>query len=324
MSRLTAVELRRLAARKVVWFALLGTAAIVLATLATVFFQARGIDLARAGMNQEYERIVADHQQWVAECQQEEALERRRTGDPSVDFGCADMAPPTVEEMYGQMPSLAEQYGVLLQGLVYPFAFLALVLGSTAVAAEFAHRTMGSWLTVEPRRTPVFGSKVLAPALASVPVTVTGLALVLVGVPAVFRWFRLDDGVTGSEWVDLGWTALRLVVVAVVAGALGAGAAFLVGHSGVVVGVIVGYLVLVEGMVGSALGGVQPYLLGRNISAFVQDGTEWEIYAGCTGFEECLPVRHSLSLEHGATVLAVLLGVVLLLAWARFRTADID
>lgn len=324
MSRLTAVEVRRLVARKVVWVALLGAAAVVVVTLATVFLQARDLDMARAGMNQEYDRIVADHEQWVVECRQEEALERRRTGDPSVDFGCADMQAPTVEEMYGSMPSLAEQYGFLLQGLVYPFAFLALVMGSTAVAAEFAHRTMGSWLTFEPRRTPVFGSKVLAPALAAVPLTVTGLALVLVGVPAIFRWFRLDDGVTGTEWVDLGWTALRLVVVAVVAGALGAGAAFLVRHSGVVVGVIVGYLVLVEGMMGSALGGVQPYLLGRNISAFVQDGVTWETWTACTGMEACEPVQHSLSLTHGAVVLAVLLGVVLVAAWARFRTADID
>lgn len=324
MIRLTVVELRRLAARKVVWVTVLGAAAVVLVTLATVFLQARDVDLARAGMNQEYERIVADHERWVAECQQEEALERRRSGDPSVDFGCADMRAPTVEELYGSMPSLVEQYGFLLQGLVYPFAFLALVMGSTAVAAEFAHRTMGSWLTFEPRRTRVFGSKVLAPALAAVPLTVTGIALVLVGVPAVFRWFRLDDGVTGAEWVDLGWTALRLVVVAVVAGALGAGAAFLVRHSGVVVGVIVGYLVLVEGMMGGSLSGVQRYLLGRNISAFVQDGVTWETWTSCSGFDGCEPVRHSLSLTHGAVVLALLLGVVLLAAWARFRTADID
>ncbi len=324
MSRLTGVELRRLAARKILWVTLVGALVIVVVTLATVFLQARDLDMARAGMSEQYDQVIADHERFLEQCQQEEAQERRRSGDPGIDFGCDDMQAPTIEEMFGSMPSLADQYRILLQGLVYPFAFLALVMGSTAVAAEFSHRTMGSWLTFAPRRTPVFVSKVLAPTLAAVPLTLAGIGLVLVGVPAIFRWFRLDDGVSGQEWVDLGWMALRLVVVAMLAGALGAGAAFLVRHSGVVVGVVVGYLVLVEGMVGSALGGVQPYLLGRNISAFVQDGTEWETYAGCTGFEECVPVSHSLSLEHGATVLAVLLAVVLLLAWARFRTADID
>ncbi|GGK69060.1 ABC transporter permease subunit [Ornithinimicrobium pekingense] len=324
MIRLTRVELRRLAARRIGWFTLFGVLAIVLVTLAGVFFQARDLDLARAGMNEDYAQVLADHERFEAQCLQEEALERRRTGDPAVDFGCTDMQPPTIEEMYGTMPSLAEQYGFLLQGLVYPFAFLALVMGSTAVAAEFSHRTMGSWLTFEPRRTPVVVSKIVAPALAALPVTVAGLALVLVGVPAVFRWFRLDDGVSGQEWVDLAWTAVRLVVVAMAAGALGAGAAFLVRHSGVVVGVVVGYLVLVEGMLGGGLSAVQPYLLGRNISAFVQDGTTWETWTNCTGFDGCEPVRHSLSMAHGATVLAALVGVVLLIAWARFRTADID
>jgi ABC-2 type transport system permease protein len=324
MTGLTGVELRRLAARKILWVTLVGALVIVIVTLATVFLQARDLDMARAGMNEQYDQVVADHERYLQECQQEEAKERRRTGDPAVDFGCTDMQPPTIEEMFGSMPSLAEQYRFLLQGLVYPFAFLALVMGSTAVAAEFSHRTMGSWLTFAPRRTPVFLSKILAPSLAAVPLTIAGIGLVLVGVPAIFRWFRLDDGVGGQEWVDLGWMALRLVVVAMLAGALGAGAAFLVRHSGVVVGVVVGYLVLVEGMVGSALGGVQRYLLGRNISAFVQDGTEWETWTNCSNFDGCEPVRHSLSLEHGATVLVVLLGVVLLLAWARFRTADID
>ena len=324
MSRLTRVELRRLTSRKVIWVTLVGVAVIVIVTVGTVFLQARSIDLARAGFNENYEQILADHERSVADCQQQEALERRQTGDASIDFGCDDFAPPTVEDMYGQMPSLFDQYTSLLRGLVYPFAFLALAMGSTAVAAEFAHRTMGSWLTFVPRRTPVFVSKVLAPVLAAVPLTLAGIALVLVGVPAVFRWFRLDDGVTGAQWTDLGWMAVRLVVVAMVAGALGAGAAFLVRHSGVVVGVVVGYLVLVEGMMGSALSSVQPYLLGRNISAFVNDGASWEIFTGCTGFAECVPTRYSISLTHGAVVLAILLAVVLVLAWGRFRTADID
>lgn len=324
MIRLTTVELRRLASRKILWVCILGAAAIVISVLATVYLQARTIDLARAGMLEEYDRIVADHERYVQECLQQEAQERRTTGDPTIDYGCEEGGPPTIEEMYGQMPSLAEQYTQLLQGLVYPFAFLALVLGSTAVAAEFAHRTMGSWLTFVPRRTPVFVSKVLAPMLASVPITLVGAGLTLVGVPVIFRWFRLDDGVTGQEWVDLGWMLLRLVVVVMVAAALGAGGGFLVRHSGVVVGVVVGYLVIVEGMVGSALSGVQRYLLARNISAFVQDGTTWEIWTDCDGINGCRSIEQSLSLEHGAMVLAVLLAVVLVVAWAQFRTADID
>lgn len=324
MTRMMRVELRRLVARKVVWVTLLGALAIVLVTLFGVYTQARQIDQARAGADTAYQQMVEDNDRMVAECEIEEGKERRRTGDPSIDFGCQQMQPPSIEEMYGRMPPLTEQYRMLLRGLVYPFAFLALAMGSTAVAAEFSHRTIGTLLTFEPRRTRVFLAKVLAPAVAAVPMTVAGLVLVLLGVPAVFRWFRIDDGMPAEDWRFLLWMALRVVAVAVLAGAFGAAAAFLVRHSGVVIGVLVGYLVLAEGFIGNMFTSVQSYLLGRNIEAFVNDGATWESWSHCTGFEECLPVRHTLSMTHGAVELAVLLAVVGVLAWARFRTADVD
>lgn len=324
MIRLLRVELSRLVARKVVWVTLVGAVAIVLVTLFGVYGQARQIDQVRSGADASYQQMVEETQRAVEVCKQEEAQERRRTGDPAVDFGCDQMAPPSIEEMYGQMPGLTDQYRALLRGLVYPFAFLALAMGSTAVAAEFSHRTIGTLLTFEPRRTRVFLAKVAAPAVAAVPMTVAGMVLVLLGVPAVFRWFRLDDGVPADDWRLLLWMALRVVAVAAAAGAFGAAAAFLVKHSGVVIGVLVGYLVLAEGFIGNMFMSVQQYLLGRNIEAFVGDGAQWESWDSCTGFEECVPVQHSITLTHGAVELAVLLAVVVLLAWARFRTADVD
>ena len=322
MTRLTLVELRRLVARKVVWITLLAAVAIVLTTLFGVFQQARSITEAMAGANEAYEQILEEHERSMEICQQEEAQERRRTGDPSVDLGC-EWEAPTVEDFYGQMPALTEQYRMLLTGLVYPFAFLALAMGSTAVAAEFSHRTMGTLLTFEPRRTRVFLAKVLAPAIAAVPMTVVGLTLVLLGVPAVFRWFGIDDGTAAQDWTSLLWMSLRVVAVAALSGAFGAAAAFLVRHSGVVIGVLVGYLLLAEGFIGNMFTSVQPYLLGRNIEAFVADGAQWETWTQCDTFE-CTPVTHSISLTHGAVELGILLAVVGVLAWARFRTADID
>ena len=324
MTRMLRVELRRLVARKVVWVTLIGAVAIVLVTVFGVYTQARQIDRARAGADTAYQQMVEDNERMIEQCKLEEAQERRRSGDPAVDFGCEQMQPPSIEDMYGQMPALTEQYRMLLRGLVYPFAFLALAMGSTAVAAEFSHRTMGTLLTFEPRRTRVFLAKVLAPAIAAVPMTVAGVLLVMVGVPAVFRWFRIDDGVPAEDWRFLLWMALRVVAVAAVAGAFGAAAAFLVRHSGVVIGVLVGYLVLAEGFIGNMFMPVQRYMLGRNIEAFVNDGAEWETWSNCTGFGECVPVRHTLSMTHGAVELAVLLVLVCVLAWARFRTADVD
>lgn len=324
MMRLTLVELRRLVARKVVWLTAAAAVVIVVVTLVGVFVQARQMELALSGADENYQQMVEDTERMIEQCQQEEAQERRRTGDPAVDFGCEQMEPPSIEDMYGAMPSLTEQDRMLLQGLVYPFAFLALAMGSTAVAAEFSHRTMGTLLTFVPRRTPVFVAKVLAPTLAPVPMTVAGVALVLLGVPLIFRSFDLDTGPDAVDWASLSWMGLRVVLVAMLAGALGAAAAFLLRHSGVVIGIAVGYLVLVEGIIGGMLPGLQPYLIGRNINAFVNDGATWDTWNHCTGFGECVPESHTITLTHGAVVLAVIAVVVILLAWARFRRADID
>ncbi|WP_122260629.1 ABC transporter permease subunit [Ornithinimicrobium cerasi] len=326
MTRLLRVELHRLIARKVVWLTVLAALAIGLLTVSGVFLQARSIDQARAGLNQDYEQMVEQVERDRESCQVEEERERRRTGDPSVDFGCEGIVVPTLEEMYGQMPSLNDQYRTLLSGSSYAFMFLALAMGSTAVAAEFAHRTMGSLLTFVPRRTPVFAAKVLAPALASIPHVLVGLTTLLLGIPAVFRWFRIDDAVTGAEWVSLGWMALRIITITMLAAALGAAAAFLVRHSGMVIGIMVGYLVLVETFVAGAGGGPLGKLaLTRNIAAWVQNGTVWESWPmSCGPFEECRPIRHELSFTHGAVELGLLLAVIMLLGWLRFRRSDLD
>lgn len=327
MIRLTRVELARLLARKVVLLTVLAAFAIGAVTVLGVFMQARSIDQARAGLNESYQQMIEGHDEAVEQCRVEENLERQRSGDASIDFGCDQMRVPTVEEMYGSMPSLFEQYTQLFGGLPYPLMFLALAMGSTGVAAEFAHRTMGSWLTFEPRRTPVFLSKVLAPALAAIPIGVVGLATVFVGVPAVFRWFRIDEGLTGAQWADLLWMSLRILVLVMLSGAFGAAAAFVLRHSGLVIGLMVGYLVIVEGMLSLVFGFLSSLALGRNITAVIQDGYQWTTWpqnCGGPGMPECRETVHSITMTHGIVVLAVVLAVVVLAGWFRFVRDDVD
>lgn len=326
--RLLRVEVRRLTARKTSWLALVGSVLVALAALFGVHQQANEIDRARAGadtfLQQEIENWEENGEQWIIDCEREEDAERERSGDATIDFGCDDMGPPTVEDFYGQMPSMAEQYELLLGYLVYPFLLVALAMGSTHVAAEFTHRTMGSWLTFVPRRVPVFASKVLSAALLAVPVVGIGIALVLLGVPALFRWHGIDDGVSGAQWTDLVWQAVRVLGLGSIGAAFGAAAAFILRHSGAVIGLLLGYAVVGEGILGAMLPSMTRYLLGRNISAFVEDGTEWPTYVDCEEFGPCREVIQTLSFTHGAITLAVVVGVVMGLALWRFVRADVD
>lgn len=329
--RLVMVELHRVLARKAVWLAVVGAVVVVLVALFGVHQAALSVNASRANAQQILEEQLA----WWEESGQEEAdrcfaeqeTARRQSGDARIDFGCEQMArPPQLEDFLMSMPSLATQYEELLGYLVYPFLFLALALGSTSVAAEFTHRTMGSWLTFVPRRVPVFLSKVLAAALAAVPVVGLGLVLLLLGVPALFRFHGIDDGVSGPQWVSLAWMALRIVLLAMIAGALGAAAAFLLRHSAAVLGLMIGYLVLAEGILRGMVTGLTPYLLGVNIDAFVKHGTEWvEWPTFCDDVTVmCREIVHPVSFAHGATVLLALLAVVVVAGLLHFRRADVS
>ncbi|GAA4872481.1 ABC transporter permease subunit [Serinicoccus chungangensis] len=329
MIRLVAVELQRLRARRIVLLALVASALIAGFALFTVNQQAVQLERARSGADAAFQEQL----QWWEEngererasCLQSQEEERRLSGDATVDFGCEQMQPPTPEQMYGAMPSLAGQYDELLLVLAYPFLLLALLVGSTHVAAEFTHRTMGSWLTFVPRRGVVFASKVVAAAIVALPVVGVGVALVLLGVPAVFRWHGIDGGGTTDQWVVLTWAVVRIMAVGAMAGALGAAAGFLVRHSAVVVGVLLGYLAVVEGILGSSLPATSRFLLGRNIRGFIENGTQWTVYADCwEPAGECREVVERLSFAQSATTLVVVLLLVVGLALWRFLRTDVD
>ena len=63
----------------------------------------------------------------------------------------------------------------------------------------------------------------------------------------------------------------------------------------------------------------------RNIAAWVQNGTTWETWPmSCGAFEDCQPVRHTLSFTHGAVELGLIVAVVVLIGYVRFRRSDLD
>lgn len=331
MTRLVRVELRRILARRVLVLAVLAAAVVALMAVFGVHQLSVSINDQRAHAQNYLEEArsywepssLEDYQA----CVRDQARARQETGQGEVDFGCEQMRrPPVLEDFMPVSPSMEGQYRELLGYLVYPFLFLALAAGSTSVAAEFTHRTMGSWLTFLPRRLPVFSAKVVAAALTGIPIAGVGLGLVLIGVPAVFRYHGIDDGLSGAQWVSMGWMALRVVGLAAAAAAFGAGAAFLVRHSAVVLGLMVGYLVLAEGILRGLYPSWTRWLLGTNLEAFVEHGTTWVQWPTfCDDITvSCTPTTHVVSFAQGAVVLSTLLVLTLGLALLRFQRSDVE
>lgn len=329
--RLIGVELRRILARRILLLAGLGAIVVSLLALFGVHELSVSLNSQRASAQMMLEEArgywePASPQDYQM-CVRDEARISQESGQDDIDFGCEQLRrPPILQDFLPVYPSMAEQYRELLGYLVYPFLFLGLAAGSTSVAAEFTHRTMGSWLTFVPRRLPVFTAKVAAAALVGIPIAALGLVLVLLGVPALFRYHGIDDGVSGAEWVSLGWQALRIVGLAAMAAAFGAGAAFLVRHSAVVLGIMIGYLVLAEGILRGFYPSVTPWLLGTNLAAFVDHGTTWTQWpAFCDDVTiSCTPTTHELSFTHGTLVLSAVLVLTLGVALLRFHRSDVE
>lgn len=334
MTQLTRVELRRILSRKIVHLSVLA----ILVVSALVFWglwqTVQPTSAFEDRARQDFEQMHADwedqqefyDEESVAQCLEDQASERELMGDPSIDFGC-EWPEPTLEDVLAGYapPSLNDLYTTNLQQTGILVFLLVLLGGSTATAAEVAHRTLGTWLTFEPRRDRVFASKVLASGLVAIPITAVFLALLLGGLPVLFRLRGVDDAVTATQWVDLGWMSARIVLLAVFLGMVGAAAGLLLKHTGAVLGIVVGYLLVVENMVRGLFPDWARYLLSENLIAWVNDGHQMHTWVCEDSFDGgCREIITHISLEHGAVVVGLVGAVVILASWVVFRRRDVN
>ena len=255
MTRLTRVELRRLFSRRLVVLALLAGVVVTGFFLVTAWTAAQPMTPAEQAQAQQwYDDARADWErngeQMVAECRQAEADERAQGQD--VDFGC-DQIGPQREHFFGTVQPLAESLPTTLTLHAFVLLLLAFLVGATATAAELSTGAMSSWLTFEPRRLRVYGSKVLAPGLGIAPAAVVLLLLLVGGAWLIASGADTAGSMTAAAWRSTAWTMLRILALTVLAAVAGAALGFLLRHTAAVLGVAIGYLVVVEGVAGSML-----------------------------------------------------------------------
>lgn len=337
MTQLIRVELRRILSRKILHLSVVAILAVLAITFYGLWQNTRPLADYQAEATANFEMA---HQDWesqqeggqneemIDDCLAQQERERELSGDPSLDFGCV-WEEPVLEQFLQDFgpPSMVEVYRQTLVETGLLVLFLALIGGSTASAGEVGHRTLGTWLTFEPRRDRVFFSKVLASGLAGLVMAAVFIAVLLAGIPTIYRIRGVDDALSVADWGDVGWMAARLALLALVLGMVGAAAGLLLQHTGAVLGVAIGYLMVVESMVNGLFTGLIKYLLSNNIFAWLRDGHEAFTYV-CTpsaeGGEMCQQKAIPISLEHGALVIAVVALVVILVSWLLFRRRDIN
>lgn len=332
MTSLVRVELRRILARKIVPLSILAIIAVAALSFwgmwQTVQPQSAFEERARSDFQQaheSWEREQEFQQENLEQCLADQESEREASGDPTLDFGCEWPEPVFADFIEGYTaPPMSATITNMLKETSAVVLFLVVLGGSTATAAELSHRTMGTWLTFEPRRTRVFASKTAAAGLAATPVVAVYLLLFLLGIPLLYQVRGVADAMTGAQWSDVSWMSLRITALAVVLGIVGAAAGILLKHTGAVLGIAVGYFLVLENMVRGLFPKYLPYLLSENIQAWIKDGHDISTWVCDDQTYECKEVITHITLQHGATVVGIVAVVVVLVSWLVFRRRDVD
>ena len=321
MTRLLAVELRRLFSRRLVVLAMAGALVATALVLAGVWQSSRPMTGdARARAVAEYERAQADWAEngeaHLAQCLADEERERDLSG-ADVDFGC-DQMEPQEEWFLVTAPPLEDSLPGVLAGHAYLLVLLALLVGATFTAAEVSTGSLSTWLTFEPRRLRVYASKLLAATLGVLPAAVVLVAAVVGGAWLVADRFGLAGTMTQTDWGDAGATALRVLALTALVALAGAALGILARHTAGVLGAVVGYVVVVELVLANLLPRLQPWLLLKNVEGWVAGGTVYFLQTCttdatgtlCDVTERALPLTHSVVYLLALAALTVAAGAV--------------
>ena len=329
MMRLTTVELRRLFSRRLTSIALLGAVAVTGMILLEGYQQAKPL----SGQQLTFQRAQFDqaHQSWelngvqqFKDCVKQQAIAQKN--DPKIDYHCNDMEPKWKNWGKPKVKFVDLMHSSLLNWS-YLIAFISFLIGAGFVAAEFSSGSIGNWLTFEPRRMRVYASKLLAAGVGLIPATVALIGLLFGGVWLITANYGSAAGTTAKMWSDLGLMAGRSLTLAVVAAVVGAAMATLLRHTAAVIGIAMGYLVLIEAIFSHSLQNMQLWFLRINMEGWLQHGTKYFLTTCKTdsqGNYRCDGVEKLLGFGHSSAYLGLLVVLVIGLSAAAFQRRDVN
>jgi len=157
----------------------------------------------------------------------------------------------------------------VFQGVTAPLVILALLIGASIIGAEWPSRTITTILTWEPRRLRVISAKVLAAILVGTALTLVALVVLgLVLLPSALL-HGTTAGTTGAWWQSLGGVAVRSVAVTAIGATVGFSIASIGRNTAAALGVLFGYIVVIENVVAAFLHGLRRWLITGNAIVFV-------------------------------------------------------
>lgn len=268
----------------------------------------------------------AQKAQQLADCKKSEA-QSQQDGAPA-DFGCDHMFDPPTLQQFG-LTNLAKDEiirSIAVEGF-YVFAFLAFILGASFVAAEYATGSLGNWLTFVPRRVRVATSKLVAATLAGVGIATVAIGLAILSATMITTINRPDSDLALPDGPSTGTITqelLRVGVVVALGGLGGAVIGILLRSTAGVIGTVLAWTVVAEGLIASELSGGrwQPWFMRTNVESFVHDGSTY--YATVCKPTECMSEQLTNSYTHGWVYLVIVSALGVAAALLAFRRRDVS
>jgi ABC-type transport system involved in multi-copper enzyme maturation permease subunit len=187
---------------------------------------------------------------------------------------------------------------------------MSVVLGASAVGAEYRAGTVTTMLTWESRRVRLLTARLAAAAIVSMVLFVL-IHLVFIGGWAIGVQLQGQTGGTGGDfWRDLILVVLRGTALAGVLAVISGGFATLGRNTAAALGLWFGYLVAVEGILRGQVSATIPWFLTSSAGAFY-------------GWQKVSINGHAVTAGAGMIHLAVYVAVIGAGALAVFQRRDV-
>ncbi len=318
--RLLAAEIARFFSRRTILLLLLAAVAVTGVLTIAAAYDTRALSSTELGAAQEVLRkdtlAVEDE---LTSCREEpEAY----LGAGATREDCAQLEPRLDWYLLRTPLNLAaevDERGAIVMVLL---AGIGLLVGATFAGSDWASGSIGTQLVAEPRRGRVWIAKALA-----VTVSMTGVAAVLTaGFWGLLRVIALarDLPVPSGAWSAVLATSGRGLAL-VAAATLGAYAlTMLLRSTGVALGVLFGYTLVVEGLAATLpLTRMTQWTIPHNVMGWVKDGVAINDRTICSGERLSCLSWYTLGAGHAAAYLGVMLVLTLLVSFFVFRRRDI-
>ena len=162
------------------------------------------------------------------------------------------------------------------------------------------------------------------------PVTALGAGALTLGIFAFTTSYGVAGAVSGAQAVDLAWLIVRVVVVSAAAAVGGAVLGGLLRNTAAALGVMLGYVILVEGifaaLITSLVTDPRPWLVQPNFQAWVGHDLTY-LVDSCTNTDRgltCEGVQRILTFGHASLYLGVIVTVFVALGAWVFTRRDVS